>query len=253
MARKSARLRGLVGGVALGVLIVPAWVAYAGIATDTRANLEQAEAANPTDTPPPPGSMTGTTRHPVEHELDLGRISGATPGTAILNTGSGPRLLRLRAETIVWLEGMEQPYRPELLADGDWAEAAGAIAQDGSIDVDQITLNALGNLAGVFGRVERDGSLAVFPRTGNTADSYSFEPLLLRTDGRTRYFGGRGNYSLANRDAGDLKLGSWVLCNGYRTRAGEPHALECYFGDETPPADAPQALLDRARASSAAR
>lgn len=241
--------RSLAGaGVALGALSLAAWAAYTRVSADTGADSPQTAAASSpaAATPPPPlGTVTGADGRAVVHELDLGRISGAAPDTAVLDTGLGPRILRLRPDTVVWLEGTEYPYRPELIADGDRAEAAGTTLQDQSIDAGRITLNPLGNLIGVFGGVDDGGSLIVFPKTGKDVESYSSDPLLVRIDGRTRYFGGRGNYTDANLDISSLKPGSWVMCNGYRSRDGDAHALECYFGDEAPPHGAPQALLDQ--------
>lgn len=254
MVSRRTLLRGLAAtGIGAGTLGATHWMKFVGAAESSRVTSPQAagtmESPIATSTLPPPlGTASGADGRPVVHDLDIGRISGAAPGTAVLNAGLGPRILRFRANSIVWFEGMEQPYRPDFIADGDSAEAAGTTLQDYSIDVDRITPNALGNLVGMFGGVEPDGSLAVFPRTGK-AGGNALDPLLLRVDGRTRYFGGRGNYNMANRDVSEVNPGSWVMCNGYRTRAGEGHALECYFGDETPPADAPQGLLDRIQGS----
>lgn len=249
--------RSLAGmGVALGALSVAAWVAHTRVSADTGADSPQTAATSPpaSTTPDQPlGTMTSADGRAVVHDLDLGRISGAAPGTAVLNTGLGPRVLHLRPDTVVWLEGREYPYRPELIADGDSAEVAGSTLRDHSIDAGRITLNPLGNLIGILGGIDDGGSLLVFPRTGKDVASYSSDPLLVRVDGRTRYFDGRGNYTDANLDISSLKPGSWVMCNGYRSRVGDAHALECYFGDETPPHGASQALLDQIEQSRESR
>jgi hypothetical protein len=159
-----------------------------------------------------------------------------------LNSGIGPRLLRLDEKAVVWLEGKESSYSPGLVADNDWAEAAGTTLEDYSMVVSRLTLNSMGNLLGVLAKPQAN-SLVVFTRTGREASSYAAEPTEIAFDSRLQLFGGRGNFTEPNRTIGELRVGSWIMCNGYRSRDGVNHATQCYLGNELPPEDTPDWLL----------
>jgi hypothetical protein len=163
----------------------------------------------------------------------------------VLNSGIGPRLIRLSRDTTVWIEGAEQSYAPGLIQDGDLAEVWGSTLQDYSMLVKRLTINPLGNLIGVFAKVDAQGSLVIFPRTGREAGTFGSEPITLAVDNRLQLFGGRGNFNEPNRNKADLSAASWIMCNGYRSRDGQVHALQCFFGSELPPPDAPDWLISK--------
>jgi hypothetical protein len=183
---------------------------------------------------------------PITHNLDVGRILGTGPDWAILRSGIGPRLIRLSRDTRLTFEGSETTYADDAIVQGDWAEVAGETLTDYSLQAEHVTLNALGNLIGILASAT-DEELQVFARSGRERGAFEQEVMHIAVRPDTQFYAGRGNFDIPNRSLAELKSGSWVMCDGYRTRDGAATALKCYFGNELPPDDAPVWLLDLIR------
>jgi hypothetical protein len=107
---------------------------------------------------------------------------------------------------------------------GDLAEAAGPLLPDGSLAPVRVTLNSLGNLLGVFSHAE-DTDLLVHVVYHNPVIVYAAEATRVHTEARTAILPAVSRGGTAVRLA-EVPPGDYVLCNGYRTRAGEPFALQ---------------------------
>jgi len=234
-------------GMALVAVLVPAWLAYRG---ERNAGAVSAlplltVVPDPASTAPEPlGAVTGNDGRPITHNLDIGRILDVGAGWAVLRSGIGPRLVRLSAETTVTFEASDTPYAVDSIAQGDWAEVAGETLADYSLAATHVTLNSMGNMIGVLDTAA-DNHLTMYARSGREKGVFAQDPVTLVAGTGTKFFAGRGNFDTPNRTAAELQRGSWVMCNGYRSRAGKIHATECFFGNELPPGDAPTWLLDR--------
>lgn len=245
MVNRRETLQIMVGG-AVGVagLMVPGWSSTSPrkAAAKMPRRLPIVEAPAAAAVPPEPlGTVTGPDGRPLSFDSDRGRVT-ITGADLFVQTGIGPRLLRFGADSVADFEGTTRVYASGLAQAGDLVHVRGTTLADYSIAVKQLSINPLGNLIGVFVTADLR-SLTVFPRTGKESDTYAEDASEVLYDSRTRLYGGRGNFDQPNRSISDLRRGSWIMCNGYRSRDGGVHALDCFFGNELPPANIPERVL----------
>lgn len=231
---------------ALGTLLVPYWREHAQAVARATSNgaVATSNRQDPSASPKPLGPVKGADGRPLVYDLDVGSIESVGPLVATLRNGAGGRLLRVQPDATVWFEGEEEAYQDGMVLAGDWVEASGETLDDMSLATKRLTINSLGNLLGVAYRVEGN-DLQIFPRAGRERGAYSPEVMAVHTLGSTKFYKGRGNFGNPNASLADLQAGGSIWCTGFVTRRGERNALEVIYGNQLPPDDVPDWLLQR--------
>lgn len=201
----------------------------------------------------PLGPVFGTDGRPLSYDLDSGRVLEADGDLISIRSGLGPRLLRLQSSVEITYEGSIRGLEPGLIVAGDYLDASGTTLKDMSLLTSHVMVNPLGNLDAIVSRSDGSTALFVYPRAGKLRGRFGAEELAVTVDTRTRYFVGWANFRDANGTLADALPASRVMVNGYRARDEAVHALEVYFGNQLPPDDTPQELLDAISARSGRR